>query len=70
MFCKDDSILITVSEDTTVKLWDTSLFSKANERSNLEPYQTLRERGGPIFTVTGTSIEEKTHLIFTGGSDG
>ena len=70
MFCKEDNILVTVSEDKTIKLWDTSLFQKANTHTDLEPYQTLREKNGHIFTITGTSLEQNSHLIFAGGSDG
>ena len=52
-FCSEDSILATVSEDSTVKLWDTTIFDRAMESSNIEPIYTLRESDGPIFSITG-----------------
>lgn len=56
-FCSVDPVLVSISEDCLVKLWDIRQFASASENSHLEPYLTLREHVGPIFTVTGTQIE-------------
>lgn len=45
--------MVSISEDCQVKLWDTNQFS---ENNNIEPYLSLREHTGPIFTIAGYEI--------------
>ena len=49
-FCANDPILTTVSEDSTIKIWDTRSFESEKD---LEPFYTLRDSGSEIFAVTG-----------------
>ena len=43
-----ENILVSVSEDCLVKIWDTRKFA-ADE--NVDPYYTMRDHSGPLFTA-------------------
>jgi striatin 1/3/4 len=45
--------MVSVSEDCSIKLWDTNQFQPDE---NVDPYISLREHTGPIFTVAGLEI--------------
>ena len=66
-------VLVSISEDCTVKLWNTKNIEQnyAETESNLEPYITLRGHTGPLFTVSGAgSGSGMGRVIYTGGSEG
>lgn len=67
--------MASVSEDCTVKLWDLKLmhknmtdgFGKGIEFKS-DPYFTLRGHTGPLFKITGSSINDT--IIYTAGNEG
>lgn len=52
-FTENEPILVSVSEDCLIKLWDVRSFTNLHENSPNEPYLTLRGHLGQVFTVTG-----------------
>ena len=59
-FLADRHYLISVSEDATMKVWDSS-----RPRDKITCLATLREHSGPIFTA----VEAEGH-VRTGGMEG
>lgn len=59
----NQEVLVSVSEDRTIKLWDCNSFSSEND--SFEPYITLRGHTGAILTV-----DSGQDIVFTGDSDG
>lgn len=59
-FLTDKNYLVTVSEDSTMKIWNTE---KAKDK--IDCLATVREHAGPVFTA----VEGDGHL-FTGGMEG
>jgi WD40 repeat protein len=67
--------MASVSEDCTVKLWDVKLIHKNmtdgfGEGTNFkgDPYCTLRGHTGPLFKITGSTINDR--IIYTAGNEG
>ncbi|KAL4475422.1 hypothetical protein ABPG72_022057 [Tetrahymena utriculariae] len=73
-FFAGNNILVTVSEDCMIKLWDTTFFFQANADTQIDPYYTLREHTGCLYTVTGFSQEicsdQNYQTVFASGSEG
>jgi striatin 1/3/4 len=63
----DDKILVTVSEDCMVKLWQMpEMEQKHSEtRGNIEPYLTLRGHTGSLLAASG-----RGNVLFTAGVEG
>ena len=67
--------MASVSEDCTVKLWDVKLMHKNMSDGfgqgiefKSDPYFTLRGHTGPLFKITGSSINDR--IIYTAGTEG
>lgn len=67
--------MASVSEDCTVKLWDVKLMHKNMEDGfgkgiefKGDPYYTLRGHTGPLFKITGSTINDR--IIYTAGNEG
>ena len=67
--------MASVSEDCTVKLWDVKLMHKNMSdgfgegiQFKSDPYFTLRGHTGPLFKITGSSINDR--IIYTAGNEG
>ena len=59
----DNSILISGSEDCSLKLWDVKDFDKNLAiQTGIEPYITLRDHKGPIFSIASQAILTKSLL--------
>lgn len=59
-FLNDKQYLVSVSEDSTMKIWN---IEKAREK--IDCITTIREHSGPIFTAV-----EGEGYLFTGGMEG
>lgn len=63
--------MATVSEDCQIRLWDPSQF---DESHNIQPYLSIREHTGPIFTVAGYETQQhklnSPLVLFSAGSEG
>lgn len=67
--------MASVSEDCTVKLWDVKLMHKNMSdgfgegiQFKSDPYFTLRGHTGPLFKITGSSINDR--IVYTAGNEG
>jgi WD40 repeat protein len=74
-FIESLDCMASVSEDCTVKLWDVKLMHKNMEDGfgkgiefKGDPYFTLRGHTGPLFKITGSSINDR--IIYTAGNEG
>jgi hypothetical protein len=72
-FTNDGSRLFTASDDSTVKVWDTSMLAgddspsgAAEIRDNVRELLTLEEHTKEVTSVTFSSHEKQTFLITTG----
>ena len=71
----DRLTLISASEDHSLKLWDMKDFEKNQDSSsNIEPFLTLRDHKGPIFTLASRdewSVESKIpfNSVFSAGAE-
>jgi len=70
----DRLTLISASEDNTLKLWDIKDFEKNPETSLIEPFLTLRDHKGPIFSTAARddwNSESKIpfNSLFSAGSE-
>mmetsp|Transcript_33522 Transcript_33522/g.58726 ORF Transcript_33522/g.58726 Transcript_33522/m.58726 type:complete len:560 (+) Transcript_33522:53-1732(+) len=68
-FTQREEILVTASDDYTLKMWDISGLAKFTDSTVHEPYFTMRGHRGPIFSLTGCAIGSD-QLVFTAGSEG
>lgn len=71
------NVLVSASEDATVKLWDTNKITSHKDvdvnNYHFEPYMTLRGNVDPILTMAGTSQNNNQcteHLVLTGSIKG
>ena len=58
-----------------VKLWDVDKILSPDPSEPIEPYFTLRDHFGPIFTLTGNQLPTQENgfednLVLTAGSEG
>ena len=65
-FYNNDEILVSASEDCLIKLWDLKAIEN---NSPIDPYFSLREHTGPLFTITGSVADDKPNIIFSAGSE-
>ena len=63
----NSNILISVSEDCMIKLWNINGIDKGKNKP-IEPISTLRDHSGPIFCCEAEPGD--TGVFFTGGNDG
>lgn len=63
-FHPSKNMLVSVSEDKLIKLWDTSQMQLPSSAAP-QAYHTVREHTGPIFSITGSD-----DYVFTGGMEG
>lgn len=70
----DNSTLISASEDYSLKLWDIKDIDKGFEV--IEPFCTLRDHKGPIFSVASANslvynslYQNPANLMFSAGAD-
>lgn len=70
-FC-NNNIMVSVSEDCMVKFWDTKQFDTYTDSMNLDPFVTLREHTGPLFSVAckPKTMSDQANIAFTAGSEG
>lgn len=61
-YLDQDQILVSVSEDCLIKLWDI--------KDTTDPYFTIRGHIDPIFAVCQSFAPGKDKFIFTAGSEG
>jgi striatin 1/3/4 len=66
----ESNILCSVSEDCMIKAWNIDEIK--NKKDHMDPYLTLREHTGPLFSVTGFSTSKSKNLknvLYTSGSE-
>jgi striatin 1/3/4 len=72
------NVLVSGSEDATVKVWDTNKITNKSDltdtmNQNFEPYLTIRSHTDPILCLAGTSQSTNScmeHLVLTGSMRG
>ena len=69
-FCQDDQLLVSVSEDCMMKLWDVKQLKK-DEDHQQEALYTYRGHTGPLFALaTNHGLVPNDTLIFSAGLEG
>jgi WD40 repeat protein len=68
-FTNREEILVTASDDLTLKLWDVGCISRFTDSMTHESYFTMRGHKGPIFALTG-GVVGSDQLLFRAGSEG
>lgn len=73
---QDKQVLISASEDKTLKLWELKKFEKKLEKSSVEPFCTLRGHKGPVFSLSvpefsfqNKNSEKLSSLVFSAGAE-
>ncbi|CDW78768.1 wd40 repeat-containing protein [Stylonychia lemnae] len=72
-FCCDDKLLVSVSEDCMLKLWDIKQIrqTQPEDETMIEPFQNLRGHTGPLFSLTSNHGKTKDDtLLYSAGSEG
>lgn len=74
-FSAKNPVLATISEDCTMKLWDTKQLYSATRGVHIDPYYTVRGHSGPLLTITGNQIDSESlsaqeNMMFTAGTEG
>lgn len=69
VFSHSGSALFSVSEDCMLNCWH---YSGKNDEDNIDPYLSIREHMGPIFTmaITPASIASENNVVYTAGTEG
>ena len=68
-FSKKKPSFVSVSEDCLIKFWDIRNVIHSNFESIINPFLTLREHTGPIFTITGFCDNNDMNYVYTGGTE-
>lgn len=68
-FTQREEILVTASDDYTLKMWDISGINKFTDTTVHEPFFTMRGHKGSIFALAGAPVASD-QLVFSAGSEG
>lgn len=68
-FCANNELLVSVSEDCMMKIWDVKSFKAGDD--DIEPIYTYRGHTEPLFALTTNQRQLVEHtLIYSAGSEG
>ena len=69
-FCDDKNVLVSVSEDCLVNVWDIKAIMFHSQKVIYQPLITLRDHFAPLFTVSGYTTNTQQNYVFAAGSEG